>query len=91
MTGIIYIDVTSLLGALAVSVKISTDGLHKRKEFGNHQSRAKVSNWWAGPGMQRCSFKCLSELPAFKNREISHFFKNPDFLLLLKYQKIWQR
>ena len=29
------IDVTSLLGALAVSMKIRTDGLHKPKEFGN--------------------------------------------------------
>lgn len=58
-----------------VSMKTSTDGLHKLKEFGNHQSRAKVSNWWAESGTQRCSFKILSELPAFKNWEISHVLK----------------
>lgn len=43
---------TSLLGALAVSMKISPNGLHKIS-FGNHQSRAKVSNCWTGSGTQR--------------------------------------
>lgn len=70
------IDGTSLLSALAVSMKIRTDGLHKLEEFGNFQPRARVSNWWAGSGTQRCSFTILSELPAFKNWEISHFQKS---------------
>ena len=57
------------------STRFSTDGFHKLKEFGNHQSRGKVSNWWAESGTQRCSFKILSELPAFKIWEISHVSK----------------
>ena len=61
------------------SMKTNTDRFHKLKEFGNHQSRAKVSNWWAESGTQKCSFKILSELPAFKNWEISHVLKTQTF------------
>lgn len=71
----VYINTTSLLGTLAVSMKISTDGLQKLKEIGNHQFRAKVSNWWAGSGTERCSFKFLSELPALKVERF-HIFTN---------------
>lgn len=78
MTFAVYINTTSLLGALAVSMKISTNGLHELKEIGNHQSRAKVSNWWAGSGTEKCSFKFLSELPEFKVERF-HIFKNYRF------------
>lgn len=69
---------TSLLGALTVSMKISIDGLHKLKEIGNHQFRAKISNWWAGYGTEKCSFKFLRELPALKVERF-HIFKNYRF------------